>query len=106
VTALTAMLTLALVCWVFRILLIVIVPAQRLPRRALEGLRHLAPAVLAALVAVETDAAGRGDDLRTAGLVLGTVVLIMLAVRLTGSLLLAIAIGLGAALLLDLVVLV
>lgn len=101
-----AMLVLAGVCWVLRILFIVLVPADRLPTGARTALGHLAPAVLAALVAVEADAAARGADLTTASLVVGSVLLAGLAVRLTGSLLLAITIGVGAALVIDLLVLV
>ena len=102
-TTMTAMLLLAATCWLFRLMLIVVVPAERLPERARDALAHLAPAVLAALVAVESDAAVRGSDLATALLVVGAVVLIGTAVRITHSLGLAIALGLGAALLIDLV---
>ena len=94
---------LAGICWLFRILFIILVPAERLPQRARDALGHLAPAVLAALVAVEADSISRGSDAATVALVLGAVLLIGLAVRLTGSLALAIALGLGAALFMDLV---
>ena len=104
-TTVLAMLLLAAVCWVFRILFIVLVPADRLPAGARAALGHLAPAVLAALVAVEADATARGADLTTASLVIGSLLLAGLAIRLTGNLLLAIGIGVGAALLIDLVVL-
>jgi branched-subunit amino acid transport protein len=100
-----AMVALGAVCWVFRILLIVLVPAERLPRRVRDGLGHLAPAVLAALVAVELDSVAGGDDPLTAALVLASAGLVAVAARLTGSLTLAIGVGLGAALLIDLVVL-
>jgi branched-subunit amino acid transport protein len=103
-TTVLAMLLLAAVCWVFRILFIVLVPADRLPVGARAALGHLAPAVLAALVAVEADAAARGADLTTACLVVGSLLLAGLAIRLTGNLLLAIGIGVGAALLIDLLV--
>ena len=55
--ALVAMVALAAICWVFRVLFIVFVPAERLPARFREALEHLAPAVLAALVAVTGDVA-------------------------------------------------
>jgi branched-subunit amino acid transport protein len=103
-TALAAMTLLAVVCWVFRILFIVVVPAERLPERARLALEQLAPAVLAALVAVETDSTIRGGDALTGLLVLLSVLAIAVAVRLTGSLLLAITLGLGAALLIDLMI--
>jgi branched-subunit amino acid transport protein len=104
-TALVAMLLLAAACWVLRILLIVLVPAERLPARLQQALGHLAPAVLAALVAVETDAAVSGSDPLVAVLVVGSLATAGLAVRLTRSLLLGIAIGGGAALAIDLLVL-
>jgi len=99
-----AMGLLAAACWLLRIGFIVLVPADRLPARVRAALGHLPPAVLAALVAVETDSAMRGDDALVAVLVLVSVMAIALAVRLTGSLLLGVAIGLAAALLIDLVV--
>ena len=102
-TTVLAMLLLAAVCWFFRVLFIVVVPADRLPAGARTALGQLGPAVLTALVAVEAHAAARGADLTTACLVVGSLVLAGLAVRVTGSLLLAI--GVGAALVIDLVVL-
>jgi hypothetical protein len=57
---------------------------------------------VAALVTVETVAVARGDGLVMAGLVVGSVLLIALTVRRTGSLPLAIALGDVAALLIDL----
>jgi branched-subunit amino acid transport protein len=65
----------------------------------------LPPAVLAALVAVEADAAARGADLTTTSLVIGSLLLAGLAIRLTENLLLAIGIGVSAALFIDLLVL-
>jgi branched-subunit amino acid transport protein len=105
VTAVVAMVLLAAACWLFRLLLIVLVPAERLPARVKDALTHLAPAVLAALVAVETDAAAAGSGATATVVVLGALLAAGLAVRLTGSLLLAIGIGCGAALVLDLLVL-
>ena len=104
-TPMVAMLLLGGVCWVFRVLFIVLVPAERLPRRCRDALGHLAPAVLAALVAVETGAVVHGDSVSTTGLVVGAVLLIGIAVRLTGSLALAIAAGLATTLVVDLLVL-
>jgi branched-subunit amino acid transport protein len=104
-TPVVAMLALGVVCWLLRILLIVVVPAERLPDRARQALEHLAPAVLAALVAVETDSAMRASNALAAGLVLVSVLIIVVAVRLTRSLSLAVALGLAAALLIDLVAL-
>jgi len=104
-TTVLAMLLLAAVCWFFRILFIVVVPADRLPSGARTALSQLGPAVLAALVAVEAHTAARGADLTTACLVVGSLVLAGLAVRVTGSLLLAIGTGVAAALFIDLIVL-
>ena len=104
-TVLVAMLLLGAVCWIFRIMLIALVPADRLPRTVRQALGQLAPAVLAALVAVDADAAARGSDVLTAVLVVGSLVIAGLAVRLTGSLLLGIGVGIGAALVIDLLIL-
>jgi branched-subunit amino acid transport protein len=105
VTVLVAMLLLGAVCWIFRIMLIALVPADRLPRTVRQALGQLAPAVLAALVAVDAGAATRGSDALTAVLVVGSLVMAGLAVRLTGSLLLGIGVGIGAALVIDLLIL-
>jgi branched-subunit amino acid transport protein len=105
VTVLVAMLLLGAVCWIFRIMLIALVPADRLPRTVRQALGQLAPAVLAALVAVDAGAATRRSDVLTAVLVVGSLVIAGLAVRLTGSLLLGIGIGIGAALVIDLLIL-
>lgn len=102
-TAVLAMVGLAAASWVLRILFVALVPARQLPERVQEALGYLAPAVLAALVAVETASAMSGGDTLVALLLLLVVVIIVTVVRLTGSLLLAVAVGLGAALLLDLV---
>ena len=102
---LLAMILLGGVCWLVRVFAIVIVPAERLPSRARDGLGLLAPAVLAALITVETQDAMSGSGVLVAGLVLAAVMTLFIAVRLTGSMVLAIALGLGAALLIDLVVL-
>ena len=44
---------LALVCWIFRITFVLLVPADRLPIGVQHGLTYLAPAVLAGIAAVE-----------------------------------------------------
>ena len=103
-TPLLAMVALAGGCWVIRVFAIVVLPAERLPRRVRDGLDLLAPAVLAALVAVETGSAMTGGGL-AAVVVVAAVTGIGLVARLTGSLVLAIGLGLATALLLDLVIL-
>jgi branched-subunit amino acid transport protein len=101
-TALVAMVALAAVCWLMRAMFIVLVPAERLPQALRDALVHLAPAVLAALVAVEV--AGAVHGLRPLGVavLLASVLLAAVAMRLTGRIELSVAIGLAAAVLLDL----
>jgi branched-subunit amino acid transport protein len=101
--ALLAMVGLALASWVMRALFIVMVPAERLPESLREALKHLAPAVLAALVAVEVAGGAQGLDVARTALLLGSVLLAGIAAKVTGSLGLAVSIGLAAALLLDVV---
>jgi branched-subunit amino acid transport protein len=78
-TALLAMLVLGVVSWVLRIAFVALLPADRLPARLRDGLEYLAPAVLAAIVAVELVARIRADEpldatvLLAAGLVIGVV---------------------------------
>jgi branched-subunit amino acid transport protein len=102
---LTALAGLAAVCWVLRIMLVVVVPARVLPQRLRDGLEHLAPAALAALVVVDLDATVRGDPPLTAAALVVATVAVALVVRRTGSMPLAIALALGIALVADLVVL-
>lgn len=52
-TALLSMVALGAISWVLRIAFITLLPADRLPARLQNGLEYLAPAVLAAIVAVE-----------------------------------------------------
>jgi branched-subunit amino acid transport protein len=105
VNGLTAMLVLAVVCWLFRVVFIVLVPAHRLPEVVRRALAHLAPSVLAALVAVETQASARQGSAATGIYVVGAVLLMAIVVRRTHSLLWAIGVGAAAAVLLDLVLL-
>jgi branched-subunit amino acid transport protein len=100
-----ATLVLAATCWVFRVLFVLVVPADRLPAGARRALTGLAPAVLAALVAVETDAAARGGSPLVSGYVLASVVLVGAVAMWRRSLLWSIAVAATACLLLDLVLL-
>jgi branched-subunit amino acid transport protein len=103
-TALMSMLALGVVSWVFRITFVTLLPAERLPARLQAGLEHLAPAVLAALVAVEVLGLVRGAQPTYAlALVAATVVIGVVAHR-TRNLSIACALGLGVVLALDLVV--
>lgn len=104
VPELAALASLAVACWVLRVLLVVVVPARVLPRRLRDGLEHLAPAALAALVVVDLDATVHGDRPLTAAVLVAVTAVVALVVRRTGSLPLAITLALGAALVVDLVV--
>jgi branched-subunit amino acid transport protein len=53
-TGLLPILILAAACWLMRMAFTVCIPAERLPGRVMSALDQLAPAVLAALVSVET----------------------------------------------------
>lgn len=103
-TALLAMLGLAAVCWLFRIVFIVLVPAHRLPDLARRALGYLAPSVLAALVAVETQASATQDP-AIAVYVVGSVAAMACVAWRTRSLLWTVGVGAAAAVLLDLVLL-
>jgi branched-subunit amino acid transport protein len=100
-TAMVTMLLLAVACYVMRSLFVLLIPAERLPRRVQEGLAQLAPAVLAALVVAELAGAADGADPTTAAVLVGSMLVAALAVRLTRSLTLALVIGLTGALVVD-----
>lgn len=102
-TALVAMVLLAVASWVLRSALILFVPAQRLPDVVREGLPYLAPAVLGALVVAGLTDAVRGQSAWAVAVTLGSLGLATLMLRLTGRSTLAIGIGVVAALVLDLV---
>ena len=102
-TALVAALALAVVCWVLRVLLVAVVPAERLPRSAHDALEFLAPAVLASLVAVDLVAALRGSDPRVSAWVLAGTAAMVALVRGTGSLAGAVAVAVVVAVVADLV---
>jgi branched-subunit amino acid transport protein len=99
------MLLLAVVCWGFRLLFIVVVPAHRLPATVTRALGFLAPAVLAALVAVETQSTASTGSPVVGAYVVVAVVLMGLVARRTRSLLWTITVGSAAVVLLDLVLL-
>jgi branched-subunit amino acid transport protein len=97
------MLLLASICWGFRVLFIVLVPAHRLPRVASRALGHLGPSVLAALVAVETESAARSGSAAEAAYVVAAVFSMALVARCTRSLLWTMAAATVAVVLLDVV---
>ena len=101
-TALLAALLLAAVCWVLRVLLVVVVPADRLPGSVQDALQYLAPAVLASLVTVELVDAVHDTPLLPAVFMLAGIAVAAALVRRTGSLALAVGIGAAVALVVDL----
>ena len=101
-TALVAALLLAAVCWVLRVLLVVVVPADRLPGSVQDSLQYLAPAVLASLVTVELVGAVQDTAVLPALLMLGGMAVAAALVRRTGSLALSVGIGATVALVVDL----
>ena len=100
--ALLSMLALAAVSWVFRIAFITLLPAERLPARLQAGLEHLAPAVLAAIVAVELVGLVRGAQPVDALALLAAGAVIGLVAHCTRNLSIACALGLAVVLALDL----
>ncbi len=104
-TDLTAMLVLALLCWGLRVTFVLLVPADRLPPAVARGLRHLAPAALASICAVElTDALDPGDLTSSAASVAIVGVAAAVALR-TRNMTWTVVAGVAAVLLVDLVVL-
>jgi branched-subunit amino acid transport protein len=104
-TDVTPMLLLAAVCWAFRVLFIVLVPAHRLPALVTRALGHLAPSVLAALVAVETQSAAQQGSTLAGAYVVAAVLLMGAVSWRTRSLLWTIVVGAAAVALLDVVLL-
>jgi branched-subunit amino acid transport protein len=101
--ALASMVMLAAVCWLFRVAFVTLVPAERLPAGLRAGLENLAPAVLAAIVAVEV-VSMIGDATSGEALpLLAAVAVTGVVARLTRSLSIVCGVGLGLVLLLDLV---
>lgn len=98
-----AVLLLAGVCWVYRVLFIVLVPAHRLPAVVTRALAHLAPSVLAALVAVETAAAAPAGSAAEGVGVVAAVALMGVVAGRTRSLLWTIVAGAALVILLDVV---
>ena len=101
-TAFAAALLLAAGCWVLRVVLVSVLPADRLPTPVQEALEYLAPAVLASLVTVELADAVRATALLPSLLMLAGMGFAALVVRRTGSLALAVGISASLALVVDL----
>jgi len=86
-----------------RLAFIVFIPAERLPGRVTSALNQLAPAVLAALVSVETVGVVRGGDLGIGLVSLGCVTVIGIAAHRRPNLTISAGPGLAAIVLIDVV---
>lgn len=104
-TDLTAMLALALLCWGLRVTFVLLVPADRLPAAVARGLRHLAPAALAAICAVELTGALDPADLASSAASLAIVGVAAAVALRTRNMTWTVVAGVAAVLLVDLVVL-
>jgi len=103
-TALTTFLLLALGCWALKVLLVAVIPGERLPESVRQALRHLPPAVLAAILVAGVVGTVHGDNLPAMGFAVASVVLIGVVYRWTGRLLLAIGLACASVGVIDLVV--
>lgn len=101
-TALFAALLLGAVCWVLRVLLVAVFPADRLSASTQDSLRYLAPAVLASLVSVELVGAVRETAPLPALVMLSGMAVAAAVARRTRSLGLTVGMGALVALVLDL----
>jgi branched-subunit amino acid transport protein len=100
--ALVSMLLLGAVSWVLRIAFITLLPGDRLPARLQNHLEYLAPAVLAAIVAVELTALVRDAEPVDAVVLLGAGAAIAVVAYRTRNISIACALGVGAVLILTL----
>ncbi|TWD82781.1 branched-subunit amino acid transport protein AzlD [Kribbella amoyensis] len=103
IPAVVSMVLLAGVCWVFRIAFVTLLPAERLPQTLRSALEHLAPAVLASMIAVEILGFFRHTSSGDAVEVAAAIVIIAAVARLTRSLWLVSVVGLGLVAVLDLI---
>jgi branched-subunit amino acid transport protein len=104
-TDLLGVLALGLACWVLRVLFVLVVPADRLPPIVAEGLRHLAPAALASLCAVELTGALHGTSAPSAMASVGVVGAAAVVALVTRSMSWTVLAGIAAVLAVDLVLL-
>jgi branched-subunit amino acid transport protein len=105
-TDLTAMLALALLCWGLRVTFVLLVPADRLPPAVARGLRHLAPAALASICAVELTGALDPRDLTSSAASLAIVGVAAAVALHTRNMTWTVLAGVAAVVLVDLVLLV
>lgn len=103
-TELMIMLGLGAVCWLFRTVFVLAVPAERMPAVARRALEYLAPAVLAAIAAVELTSVVSTRDLYGSALALLAMALVALIAHRFRNLSITVAAALVAILLIDLVV--
>lgn len=102
-TGFATVVLLAAASWLVRLTFIVFVPAQRLPRPFTEALAHVAPAVLAALVSVETVGAVRAGTATTALALLGCTAAVAAAARWRPSMTISAGLGIASVVVLDVV---
>ena len=103
-TELLAMILLGIICWVFRITFVLLMPADRLPPLVLRGLEYLAPAVLAGIAAVELTAVITGGAGGGTWASLAAMALVAVVAYMTRNLAAVVGVGLAAILLIDLVI--
>src|SRR3712207_3872074 len=104
-TDLTAVIVLGLLCWGLRVTFVLLVPADRLPPAVARGLRHLAPAALASICAVELTGALDPGDLHSSVASLAIVGVAAAVALRTRNMTWTVVAGVAAVLLVDLVVL-
>ena len=92
----------AVICWVFRIAFVLLVPPDRLPERVQEGLTFLAPAVLGGIAAVELTSVVSAVDLVGSGLAVAAMAVVALVAYRFRNLSLTVFVGLVAVLAIDL----
>ncbi|MET0692532.1 MAG: AzlD domain-containing protein [Propionibacteriaceae bacterium] len=103
-TELLVMVVLGVICWIFRITFVLLVPVDTLPPGLLRGLDYLAPAVLAGIAAVElTAVVTEGDSTGTIAS-LAAMALVAVVAYLTKNLTAVIGVGLAAILVIDLLI--
>lgn len=98
------LLLIAAASWLLRLTFAVLIPPERLPARATAALAHTAPAVLAALVSVATVQVVHADGADVRPVSLGCLAGVAVVAFRRPNIALSSALGLGAALLIDLVV--
>lgn len=101
-TEVVALALVAITCWVFRIVFVVMVPADRLPRRIRRSLTYLAPAVLAGAAVAALTTTVTPTDPRGSVLALAAMIMVGLVAWRWRNLNLTVVVGLVAVLVTDL----